>query len=430
MRFWAKSVAGEPLVQLSLNSLDELLKEYPRRDFHVRLWNGSCWGEQQHPRFTLILRHPEAVRAMFWQPSELSLGEAYVADDFDVEGDLEAAFDLGDYLLRQERGIWKNLALAEWFRRWPATRPSSAGPAELSGTLHSKKRDQQAVRYHYDLPTEFYAKWLDTNLVYSCAYFHTGNEDLDQAQQDKLEYICKKLRLRRGDRLLDIGCGWGALVLHAARHYGAHAVGITLSRHQAEMARQRISQAGLTDRCRVEVWDYRDLEASCQYDKIVSVGMFEHVGESRLGEYFRRAWSLLRPGGVFLNHGIAYSATYHRRGASFIDHYVFPDGEIVPIHVSLREAELNGFEVRDVESLREHYALTLRHWLRRLEAHRDELRQLTNDTTYRIWRLYIAGSAHGFRSGRMNLYQSLLAKPDRGTSGLPLTRQDWYGSSD
>ena len=203
-------------------------------------------------------------------------------------------------------------------------------------------------------------------------------------------------------------------------------VGITVSVPQAEVARGRLRAAGLNDCCRVEVSDYRDIDRELQYDKIVSVGMFEHVGEAHLPEYFSRAWDLLRPGGVFLNHGISYSATYRRRGPSFSDRYVFPDGDLVPISTSLRAAELSGFELRDVESLREHYALTLHHWVQRLEAHQAEARRITDDITYRIWRLYMAGSAHGFRTGRLNIYQVLLSKPLHGHSGLPLTRADWY----
>ena len=263
-------------------------------------------------------------------------------------------------------------------------------------------------------------------MVYSCAYFATPEEDLDSAQERKLDYICRKLRLCRGERLLDIGCGWGGLIMHAAAHYGVEAVGITLSAPQAELARQRLRESGLSDRCRVEVSDYRDIEHGQLYDKIVSVGMFEHVGEAFLPEYFNRAYELLRPGGVFLNHGIAYSATYHRRGPSFSERYVFPDGEMVPINTTIRAAELSGFEVRDIESLREHYELTLHHWVRRLEAQAEQARAISDDTTYRIWRLYMAGSAHGFRTGRLNVYQTLLVKPRQGDSGLPLTREDWY----
>jgi cyclopropane-fatty-acyl-phospholipid synthase len=428
MGLLAKSLFGEAHSLISAKSLESLLADYPRRDFQVRLWDGTTWGVEKQPRFALVLKHPGALRAMFLSPSELKLGEAYIHDDFDIEGDIEAAFDLADYLLGQERSRWESSDLNQQLRKVRTNDRPRTGLhlIKLWGSVHSKDRDRQAVTYHYDHPAEFYALWLDQRMVYSCAYFATPEEDLDSAQQRKLDYICKKLRLRPGERLLDIGCGWGGLIMHAAAHYGAHAVGITLSVPQAELARQRLRESGLSDHCRVEVSDYRDINHDQQYDKIVSVGMFEHVGEALLPEYFRRAWDLLRPGGVFLNHGIAYSATYRRRGPSFTDRYVFPDSEMVPISTSLREAELSGFEVRDVESLREHYALTLHNWVQRLEAHAEEVRRIRDDTTYRIWRLYMAGAAHGFRSGRLNVYQALLAKPLHGESGLPLTREDWY----
>jgi cyclopropane-fatty-acyl-phospholipid synthase len=264
-------------------------------------------------------------------------------------------------------------------------------------------------------------------MVYSCAYFNTPEDDLDAAQLRKLDYICRKLRLRAGERFLDVGCGWGGLILHAAKYYNVDALGITLSAPQAEVASERIRRAGLESKCRVTVCDYRELAGGEPFDKIASVGMFEHVGEKLLSTYFSQAWQLLKPGGVLLNHGISYSATYHRRGPSFIDRYVFPDADLVPVSSSLQAAENSGFEVRDVESLREHYALTLRRWVRRLEDQADEARRITNDATYRIWRIYLAGSAHGFCSGRLNVYQTLLSKPSvRGQSGLPLTREDWY----
>lgn len=423
-----KSLFGETPTVVCAEFLDALLADYPRRDFQVRLWDGTTCGTERQPRFTLVLKHPGALRAMFLSPSELALGEAYVDDDYDIEGDIEAAFDLADYLLGQERSLWQSLDLTARLRRMPGSDLLRTGlhPAGLPGPVHSKDRDRQAVRYHYDLPAEFYALWLDRRMVYSCAYFAKPEEDLETAQVRKLDYICRKLRLRPGERLLDIGCGWGGLIMHAAAHYGVEAVGITLSVPQAELARKRLHESELNNRCRVEVCDYRDLETNQQYDKIVSVGMFEHVGEELLPEYFRRACSLLRPGGVFLNHGIAYSANYRRRGPSFTDRYVFPDGELLPISTSLRAAELSGFEVRDVESLREHYALTLHHWVRRLEASAEEARRITNDATYRIWRLYMAGAAHGFRTARLNVYQTLLARPRQGDSGLPLTREDWY----
>ncbi len=264
-------------------------------------------------------------------------------------------------------------------------------------------------------------------MVYSCAYFQSPGEDLDTAQERKLEYVCRKLCLQKGERLLHIGCGWGGLVLYAAEKYGVEAVGITPSRPQAELAATRIQNRGLGDRCRVLVKDYRRIEEWGTFDKLVSIGMFEHVGESRLSEYFERAWKLLRPGGVFLNHGIGQMVTGPaRRGPSFSDRYVFPDGELLPISTTLRVAEEQGFEVRDVESLREHYMLTLRQWVQRLEAQHEEARRVTDETTYRTWRLFMSGSAYQFRSNEINVYQSLLVRAGEGKSGLPLTREDWY----
>jgi cyclopropane-fatty-acyl-phospholipid synthase len=413
----------------SLGFLDDLFANVPNRDFQVRFWDGTIWGSEHSPTFTIVLKHPGALRRMFHDASELSLGEAYIYDDFDLEGDIEAAMELGEALVQSESSLSRRLHLAWGLRKLPnGDHRGLSYSAQLSGPVHSPSRDRQAIAYHYNLPTEFYAQFLDQRLVYSCAYFKTREDDLDTAQVQKLDYICRKLRLRPGERLLDIGCGWGALVLHAAKEFGARALGITLSEPQAEVARTRIAAAGLTDRCQVEVRDYRDFDNTPEYDKIVSVGMFEHVGENLLSEYFRRAWNLLKPGGTFLNHGIAYSATYKRKGESFVEKYVFPDGELVPIHVALRAAEACGFEIRDVESLREHYALTLRHWVRRLEQHADQARHIASDIVYRIWRLYMAGSAYGFRSGRLNLYQVLLAKPSHGEAGLPLTRADWYGA--
>ena len=421
-----KAVPAGLAYEESPEFLARLFAGCPRNDFQVRLWNGSRWGDRNEPRFTLELKHPAALRLMLLAPSELALGEAYIFDDFDIAGDVEAALDVADYLLAQEHSLWRGLGLWERLRKRPGQARPEAQVLAFKDPLHSRERDRQAIRYHYDLPGEFYALWLDRQMVYSCAYFQTPDEDLDSAQEHKLDYLCQKLRLRPGERLLDIGCGWGALVGHAAAHYGVQALGITLSQAQAELGQQRLRQLGLEGRCRLEFADYRDFDQDEQFDKIVSVGMFEHVGEAFLRMYFRRAWEMLRPGGVFLNHGIAYSATYRRRGPSFTDRYVFPDGELVPISVSLRAAELSGFEVRDVESLREHYALTLHHWVRRLEAHSEEARQITDDVTYRIWRLYMAGASHAFRSGRLNLYQTLLVKPLQGRSGLPLRREDWY----
>jgi cyclopropane-fatty-acyl-phospholipid synthase len=422
---------SEQAVQTSISLLQDLLGTAHPYNFAVRLWDGTVWepGLGQPVRFTLVLQHPGALRRMFLPPNDLTLGEAYIYNDFDIEGDIEAVFALADQFMNGRWGKWEQVRFGKRLLSLPKMgqpRPNDAA-AKLRGTRHSKERDRQAVTYHYDRSNDFYALWLDRHMVYSCAYFATPDDDLDTAQERKLDYICRKLRLRAGDRLLDIGCGWGGLAIYAARHYGVEAYGITLSQPQAELAQQRIVEAGLSDRCRVEVRDYRDVNEEHSFDKIVSVGMFEHVGEALLPTYFKQVWHLLRPGGAFLNHGIASGSTLQaQQGPSFVNTYVFPDGELVPISTTLRVAEVSGFEVRDVESLREHYALTLRHWVHRLEARAEEAHRLTNDVVYRIWRLYMAASIYSFQTGSNNIYQTLLVKPDHGKSGLPLTRADWY----
>lgn len=417
-------------VQRALHFLDTLLANYRACPYAVRFWDGKIWQPTPgEPRFTLVLQHPGALRRMFLPANEVTLGEAYIYDDFDVEGDIEAGVSFADYLFELRLGRLEKLRKALNLLSLPAReRPGSLRQAaRLAGKAHSRERDSLAVTYHYNVSNDFYQLWLDEQMVYSCAYFAAPDESLEAAQEHKLDYLCRKLRLQPGERLLDIGCGWGGLILHAARHYGVEALGITLSEPQAELANERIRAAGLAGRCRAEVRDYREVDEAEGFDKLVSVGMFEHVGLTRLEEYFAKAWRLLRPGGVFLNHGIAKSlARALPEGPSFIDRYVFPDGELLPVATTLRAAESCGFEIRDLESLREHYHLTLRHWVRRLEARRGEAVRLTDEVTYRVWRLYMAACAYCFRKGSLNLYQALLAKPAGDDSRLPLTRADWY----
>jgi hypothetical protein len=305
----------DPSVQITLSLLQDFFGAADVPPFAVRLWEGTIWQSKpeaaEPARFTLVLQHPGALRKMFLPPSELNLGEAYIYNDFDIEGDIEAVFPVADQIMDERWGKMAQVRYGKRLLSLPRTgqsRPGDTG-ARLRGALHSKERDKQAISYHYNRSNDFYALWLDQRMVYSCAYFASPDDDLDTAQQRKLEYICRKLRLRPGERLLDIGCGWGGLV---------------------------------------------------------------------------------------------------------------------PISTTLRIAEASGFEVRDVESLREHYALTLRHWVKRLEAHAEKARRSTNEVTYRIWRLYMAASIHAFKTGRTNIYQTLLAKADHGDSRLPLTRGDWY----
>jgi len=416
---------------ITLNILDELLPKDADSGVGVRMWDGSLWPDEKPRDATIVLNHPGALKSMFSSMSEIGLAEAYLYDDFDIEGDIERVYDLGESLVKTSTSMQKKLKLGLSLRRLPEGEihvHGRRGPADLTGDVHSIDRDRQAISYHYDVSNDFYALWLDRNLVYSCAYFDDAKEDLDSAQLRKLDYICRKLRLKPGQHLLDIGCGWGGLVKYAAENYGVGVKGITLSQPQSELANQRLVEAGLDGKARVVVQDYREIEVSEGYDALVSVGMIEHVGAAKLETYFKKAVEVLRPGGVFLNHSIASNAAVKTRSEpTFSQRYVFPDGELIPINVSLKAAEKTGFEVRDVESLREHYALTLRHWVRRLTENHLSALEFVTEPTYRVWRLFMSAYAYGFSTGRLNVYQSLLVKQDSdGSSKLPLTRADWY----
>ena len=407
----------------------------------VRLWDGSMWPDNRPRKVILALKHPGALGRLFQSGTETGLAEAYLRNDFDIEGDIEVAFEISDFLIAHLDDWKKKLRVGSFLATLPDSNGRSILRRAASDLLlrsdrkkHSPERDRRAVTFHYDVSNDFYRLWLDRQMVYSCAYFRSPGDDIDAAQEQKLDYICRKLRLRAGQRLLDIGCGWGALVIHAAKHFGVQAKGITLSEPQAEWGSSRIAEAGLENTAKIELRDYREIGAEGRelYDAIVSVGMAEHVGRERLPDYFAAAHRALKPGGVFLNQAIGEDVIPRPgkpegSGGSFIEQYVFPDGDIPPLPIMLRAAESSGFEIRDVENLREHYALTLHHWLRRLEAHHDEALRYVDEATYRVWRLYIAGSAHGFRRGHIAVYQTLLAKLDSsGQMNVPLTRDDWY----
>ncbi|MDE3151240.1 MAG: class I SAM-dependent methyltransferase [Gemmatimonadota bacterium] len=444
------NAAAIPAVSGGVEACERVLRlafgDPESREFSVRYWDGSETPAGVRPRFTLVLRHPGALRRMLLPPSELRLGEAFVRGDFDVEGDLEAAAAVGDALPQRFRQRGVILGLLDTLPRLPR----AGGMASLtarrpartkSEDMHTEERDRLAVRSHYDVGNDFYALWLDPRMVYSCGYFPTGTESLAAAQAAKLDHVCRKLRLRANDRLLDIGCGCGALVEWAGANYGARAFGITVSEPQAQYADGRLFDAALVGRCGVAVLDYRQIGPPHEYDRIASIGMVEHVGRIRLAQYFRTAYSVLRPGGLFLAHGIVaapeqrapgLAAALGRRvwqAGAFIDRYVFPDGELVTLGEMIAAAETAGFEVRDVESLRDHYTRTLRHWVRRLEAREREAVALVGTETYRTWRLYMAASAHAFTSGRLNVVQILLAKRDAaGRVEVPPSRADLYSA--
>ncbi len=401
----------------------------------VRLWNGESLAiGRGQPDFTLVFNDPRSFRDLILFRDPLRLAEAYFQGSVDVEGELYAALGLKDHLQSVALTLPEKAAFLATALLLAGSPGAQAGasvrgpkPARLFHR-HSRGTDRKAIAFHYDVSNAFYGLWLDRQRVYSCAYFQSPEEDLDRAQQNKLDHICRKLRLKPGERLLDIGCGWGALIRWAAVHYGVSAHGVTLSRKQYEHCQRAIAEAGLQDRVSVELKDYRDLEGEAVFDKIASVGMFEHVGIRNFPIYFGTAQRLLKPGGLFLNHGITHETEGWRKSVSttFINRYVFPDGELDTVSNVQRAMERSGFEILDVEALRPHYALTLRHWVQRLESRRDEALQCVSGPTYRVWRLYMAACALAFEAGDVGVYQILAARRARGVNPVPLTRRDLY----
>ncbi len=394
--------------------------------FGVRFWDGSELRPEQGRGSgdTLLVRDSRALAYVAGAPNQLGLGRAWVAGDIDIDGDLERALRAGERFRDLRLGLGDKLASALAAARAGALvlrRPSPpASEAHLGGRLHSLGRDRDAIRHHYDVSNAFYRLVLGPSMVYSCAYFATPEDTLEQAQERKLEVICRKLRLASGERLLDVGCGWGSLLIHAAARHGARAVGITLSEPQAELARRRIREAGVEHRCEVRVQDYREV-GDGPYDKVASIGMYEHVGAARLDEYMRRLRALVRPGGLVLNHGIVRLAPAPRRRNSFIWRYVFPDGELHPVGRVAASLERAGLELRDAESLREHYALTLGRWVENLVASREEAIAEAGEERERVWRLYMTGSKLAFERGDISVQQLLAAAPGA-SAALPLSR--------
>ena len=376
----------------------------------ISLPDGESLDLAQSPTVELRIRDP-ALLAELQRPTLDALGEAYIEERLDIHGPLPDAMAIAD---RLSQSLVINA---------PGDPPATAP--------HDRQTDAQAVAYHYDLSNSFYALWLDPEMVYSCGYFRHAEDSLARAQVQKLDHLCRKLRLHRGDYLLDVGCGWGALARHAAREYGVRVHGITLSEQQLELATQRVRSQGLSQQVRLELRDYRDLPGGEQYDKVVSVGMFEHVGHANLDDYFRILAEQVRPGGLVLNHGITARYVDGRpvgRGAGrFIGRYVFPRGELPHLAIAIGSMSEQGLEVVDVESLRLHYAHTLQHWSRNLEERLEQARALVGERSLRIWRIYLAGCAYGFAHNWMNIHQILAVKPlPGGGHNLPLTREDLY----
>ncbi|HEY1313525.1 MAG TPA: cyclopropane-fatty-acyl-phospholipid synthase family protein, partial [Steroidobacteraceae bacterium] len=383
----------------------------------------------------LVFRDPEVVCATVLGRDPLRLAEAYFRGAMDIEGDFFAAIELKKYLQALQLSVAEQIAAAAAalrLRALNAQRSSAAVERTLarrhSIKAHSREENREAIHFHYDVSNEFYALWLDRAMVYSCAYFETPETDLDAAQEAKLEHICRKLSLKAGENFLDVGCGWGALVIHAARHYGVRAHGVTLSAQQLQVARKRIAQAGLADRVRVDLLDYRDLTGESIYDKVASVGMFEHVGLKNLPVYFSTINRVLKPHGLFLNHGITHDSDGWQKtlATEFMNRYVFPDAQLDNISNIQRAMERAHFEIADVEALRPHYALTLRHWVAGLERNHARALQHVDEATYRVWRLYMAACALEFESGRVGVYQVLAGKRGSGGVPLPLTRRYLY----
>jgi cyclopropane-fatty-acyl-phospholipid synthase len=396
----------------------------------IRFWDGSELGPGQPGTATdtVVLRSRKALTYALMRPDQLGIARGWVSGEIGLEGDLFRVMSAGSKLYGFDFTPREKIdALAIAVRlgaiRIPPPKPPSV-EAKVGGRLHSLRRDREAIRHHYDVSNDFYRMFLGPTMVYSCAYFATPEDSLEEAQTRKLDVICQKLMLQEGERLLDIGCGWGSLMVHAAANYGVRVVGVTLSEEQAAFARKRVVDAGLADRCEVRVQDYREV-ADGPYDKVVSVGMFEHVGASQLDAYMQQVTNLTEPGGLALHHGICRRHSEEDVPNTFIQRYVFPDGELHRVETVIATAERAGQELREVEALREHYALTLRHWVANLESSRERAIAEVGPERERVWRVYMTASALAFERGDVSIHQILMAMPGEESHPLPLARPSY-----
>lgn len=434
------SLSGSSGPERAKRILKQVFRDYGG-GLAVRLWDGDTLRLGRGlPAATLVFHHPRALRELILFRDPLRLAEAHFQGLVSVEGSIYDILNLKHHFHSLSLAASEKLSILASALMLGSGPRSGEGEAEVQkwstplsawfARRNTKELNRKAIAFHYDVSNDFYRLWLDERMVYSCAYFNHAGESLEQAQENKLEHICRKLRLKPGERLLDIGCGWGALLRWAAANHGVRAHGVTLSRRQYEHNLAKIREDGLEGWVSVELRDYRDLEGEAVFDKVVSVGMFEHVGLKNLPVYFATAHRLLKPGGLFLNHGITHDEEgWHKTVSTrFINRYVFPDGELDTVSNVQRETERAGFEIHDVEGLRPHYALTLRQWVRRLEEREEEARQHVSEAAYRVWRLYMAACALQFEEGDVGVYQILASKRCMGLNPVPLTRQDIYAA--
>ena len=393
-----------------LGSWVESIRNQAALPLRLVLWNGQQLDfGQQVPQVTIKVPHVSALSYLL-TPSLFNLGKAYVEGKIEVEGRAKEIISVGSALAHH------------------TLRPEGRFARLVRSVQHTRKKDAEAIRYHYDVSNDFYRIWLDENMVYSCAYFENGDEDLGAAQLKKIDHILTKIRLQPGQTLLDVGCGWGALVIRAAQKFGAKCVGVTLSQNQFDLAQERVKQAGLADRVEIRLEDYRDVHGT--YDCITSVGMFEHVGEKHLAEYFDKLCSLLADDGIVMNHGITTTDPDNGEtafgGGEFIEQYVFPHGELAHIGTVLNAMQRGGLEVLDVENLRRHYTKTCGIWAENFEDRAARIRTLVDDRRFRIWRVYLAGCAYAFTQDWVSLYQVVCTKANRDASTLPWSRRYMY----
>jgi cyclopropane-fatty-acyl-phospholipid synthase len=399
--------------QIKLSAWTAGIRNKYKLPLRVELWNGEQVDlSSEQPRVTIRVPGPGSLHYLL-SPTLGNLGEAYVEGALEIEGRAADMIQIGN-------------SLAESTGK-PA-RHSRMASALRMVSPHTREKDAEAIRYHYDVSNEFYQEFLDPGMVYSCAYFETGAEDLATAQTKKIDHILTKIGVQPGHTLLDIGCGWGALVLRAAQKFGARCVGVTLSQNQFDLARERVARAGLQDRIEIRLQDYRDVDG--RFERITSVGMFEHVGVQHLSEYFGRINQLLAPGGVAMNHGITTTDVEQRAspwgGGEFIDRYVFPHGELAHLSTVIRTMQEGGLEVRDVENLRRHYARTCAIWTDNFETNAARIRQLADPKTFRIWHVYLAGCAYAFAHDWISLYQIVCGKAGRDPAQIPWSRRYMY----